>query len=74
MKYLLDANTCIRLLNADDEAVTHRYAVCRPADIVLCSVVKAELACGARRSARVEVFADSARNRKNHGQRATAMR
>jgi tRNA(fMet)-specific endonuclease VapC len=54
MKYLLDANTCIRLLNADDEAVTSRYAACQPADIVLCSVVKAELAYGARRSARVE--------------------
>jgi tRNA(fMet)-specific endonuclease VapC len=54
MKYLLDANTCIRLLNGDDEAVMRRYTDCQPADIVLCSVVKAELAYGARRSARVE--------------------
>ena len=54
MKYLLDANTCIRLLNAGDEGVTRRYTACQPADIVLCSVVKAELLYGARRSARVE--------------------
>ena len=54
MKYLLDANTCIRLLNGDDEAVMRCYTDCQPADIVLCSVVKAELAYGARRSARVE--------------------
>ena len=54
MKYLLDANTCIRLLNSDDEGVTRRYTACRPADLVLCSVVKAELLYGARRSARVE--------------------
>ena len=54
MKYLLDANTCIRLLNSGDEAVTRRYTACQPSDIVLCSVVKAELLYGARRSARVE--------------------
>ena len=54
MKYLLDANTCIRLLNSSDEEVTRRYTACQPADIVLCSVVNAELLYGARRSARVE--------------------
>ena len=54
MKYLLDANTCIRLLNSGDEGVTQRYKGCQPADVVLCSVVKAELLYGARRSARVE--------------------
>ena len=54
MKYLLDANTCIRLLNGGDEGVMKRYAACYPADVVLCSVVKAELLYGARRSARVE--------------------
>jgi tRNA(fMet)-specific endonuclease VapC len=54
MKYLLDANTCIRLLNAGDEGVTRRYTACQPTDVVLCSVVKAELLYGARRSARVE--------------------
>ena len=54
MTYLLDANTCIRLLNSSDEGVTRRYAACQPADIVLCSVVKAELLYGARRSGRIE--------------------
>jgi tRNA(fMet)-specific endonuclease VapC len=54
MKYLLDANTCIQLLNSGDEGVTRRCTACQPADIVLCSVVKAELLYGARRSARVE--------------------
>ena len=54
MKYVLDANTCIRLLNSDNESVTRRYSACQPSDIVLCSVVKAELLYGARRSARVE--------------------
>ena len=54
MKYLLDANTCIRLLNSGNDGVTRRYAACLPVDVVLCSVVKAELLYGARRSARVE--------------------
>jgi tRNA(fMet)-specific endonuclease VapC len=53
MKYLLDANTCIQLLNSGNEGVTRRFAACQPADVVLCSVVKAELLYGARRSARV---------------------
>ncbi|MFM9968392.1 MAG: type II toxin-antitoxin system VapC family toxin [Burkholderiales bacterium] len=55
MKYLLDANTCIRLLNASSEEVMRRYKACVPADIALCSVVRAELLYGARRSARVEL-------------------
>lgn len=54
MKYLLDANTCIRLLNQTNAGVTQRFMACEPADIVLCSVVRAELLYGARRSARVE--------------------
>ena len=55
MKYLLDANTCIRLLNGSDAGVTRRFKQCQPAELVLCSVVRAELLYGARRSARVEV-------------------
>ena len=55
MKFLLDANTCIRMLNGSDANVARRFAACAPADIVLCSVVKAELLYGARRSARVEL-------------------
>ncbi len=54
MKYLLDANTCIRILNSSDEEVMRRFTACQPADVVLCSVVKAELLYGARRSARVQ--------------------
>ena len=54
MKYSLDANTCIRLLNSADKAVLKRFAACLPADIVVCSIVRAELLYGARRSARVE--------------------
>ncbi len=55
MRYLLDSNTCIRLLNQDNAGVTERFRACLPADIALCSVVKAELLYGARRSARVEI-------------------
>jgi len=54
MKYLLDANTCISLLNSSDAELMRRYSARQPADLVLCSVVKAELLYGARRSARVE--------------------
>ena len=54
MKFLLDANTCISLLNSSDAELMRRYSARQPADLVLCSVVKAELLYGARRSARVE--------------------
>src|SRR5476649_894693 len=54
MKYLLDANTCIRILNGSDAGATRRFANCQPADLVLCSVVRAELLYDARRSARAE--------------------
>ena len=54
MKYLLDANTCIRLLNGSDAGVARRFRQCQPAEIVLCSVVRAELLYGARRGTRVE--------------------
>jgi len=53
-RYLLDSNTCIRLLNQDNAGVAERFRACQPTDIALCSVVKAELLYGARRSARVE--------------------
>ena len=54
MMFLLDANTCIRILNDSDAGVTGRFRQCQPADLVLCSVVRAELLYGARRSGRVE--------------------
>lgn len=50
--YLLDTNACIRLLNGRAPNVAHRMQRHRPADIALCSVVKAELIHGAYRSNR----------------------
>lgn len=52
MTYLLDTNACIRLLNGTSPALVARIADSDPAQIALCSVVKAELLFGARRSAR----------------------
>lgn len=55
MTYLLDTNTCIRLLNDDRNAsVPRRLAMLQPEAIRLCSVVKAELYYGAYRSSRRE--------------------
>jgi tRNA(fMet)-specific endonuclease VapC len=52
MIYLLDANSCIKLLNGRSENIRRRLESERPEDIVLCSVVKAELLFGAFKSAR----------------------
>jgi len=42
--YLLDTNTCIRLLNEDrNSAVSRRLAMIQSGDVTICSVVKAEL-------------------------------
>jgi tRNA(fMet)-specific endonuclease VapC len=46
----LDTNTCIRYLNGRSPQVKSRLQSLRPEDIVLCSVVKAELSYGAARS------------------------
>jgi tRNA(fMet)-specific endonuclease VapC len=54
MIYLLDTNVCIHLLNERHPAILQHFRQHSPADIALCSVVKAELLCGARRSQRVE--------------------
>lgn len=51
--YLLDTNACIRLLNKTSIPLVHRLQQYDPSEIRLCSVVKAELLYGARRSARV---------------------
>lgn len=50
MTYLLDTNTGIRYLNGRSPQVKARLQSLRPEDIVLCSVVKAELNYGAARS------------------------
>lgn len=51
MIYLLDTNTCIKYLNGKSENIRQRLEVSQPQDIVLCSVVKAELFYGAMKSA-----------------------
>lgn len=51
--YLLDTNACIRILNDSSASLAGRLRQHDPSDIRLCSVVKAELFYGARRSSRV---------------------
>lgn len=65
MTYLLDANTCIRYLNGTSESIRSRIEALNPGEIVLCSVVKAELVYGAMKSgnpdknlAKLRKFAD----------------
>lgn len=49
MIYLLDTNCCIRYLKGDPRVIL-RLSSLPPSDIVVCSVVKAELMYGAMRS------------------------
>jgi tRNA(fMet)-specific endonuclease VapC len=48
--YLLDTNTCIRHLNKRATPVSKRLRATPSQDIVICSIVKAELFYGAMRS------------------------
>ena len=50
MRFLLDTNVCIRYLNGRSEAIKRELLVRRREDIVMCSVVKAELCYGAFKS------------------------
>ena len=50
MSYLLDTNACIRYLNGQSENIKTRLEQLRPDEVVLCSVVKAELLYGAAKS------------------------
>lgn len=43
MRYLLDTNTCIRFLNGRAENIKKKLKMTLAEDIVICSVVKAEL-------------------------------
>ncbi len=52
MKYLLDTNACIRVLNNSSQSLVERLRGESPSEVFLCSVVKAELINGALRSAR----------------------
>lgn len=53
MKFLLDSNTCIQFLNDSHAGVRRQFFAHQPSDLVLCSIVKAELLYGAYRSTRV---------------------
>lgn len=50
---LLDTNICIAFLNGSDASVFERLKSLSPGEVALCSIVKAELLFGARKSARV---------------------
>ena len=50
MIYLLDTNACIVYLNREVSGVRRRLETLSPADVAVCSVVKAELFYGAMRS------------------------
>jgi tRNA(fMet)-specific endonuclease VapC len=52
--FLLDTNACIRILNGSSPSVAARLQGTNPSDVRLCSVVKAELLYGARKSVRVD--------------------
>ena len=51
--YLLDSDVCIHLLNERIPAIERNFRAHAPAEIALCSIVKAELLFGARHSQRV---------------------
>jgi len=51
MIYLLDTNTCIKYLNGTSESIRLTLKAKQPENIVLCSIVKAEL-YGALKSAK----------------------
>jgi len=50
--WLLDTNTCIRYLNERSPALRERVENSDPSDLVVCSVVRAELFYGAAKSNR----------------------
>lgn len=54
MSYLLDTNACIRVLNGSSHTLVERLKLHDPSEILISSVVRAELLFGARKSARVE--------------------
>lgn len=50
MRYLLDTNVCIRYLNGKSESISQQLGRLASEEIVLCSVVKAELLYGVQKS------------------------
>jgi tRNA(fMet)-specific endonuclease VapC len=61
MKYLLDTNTCIRHLNNRSPSITARFRAIDEREIVICSVVKAELYLGAMKSRTPEITMEKQR-------------
>jgi tRNA(fMet)-specific endonuclease VapC len=53
--YLLDTNVCIQLLNGRHRSLIDRFHSHTQQEVVLCSMVKAELLRGALRSQRVDL-------------------
>ncbi len=53
MRYLLDTNICIGLIHRGEQSLVDKLKAMHPRDFVLCSIVKAELRFGARKSQRV---------------------
>ncbi len=51
--FLLDTNICVPLINGSDRTLASKLLERSPADVVLCSVVVAELHFGVRNSDRV---------------------
>lgn len=52
--YLLDTNACIAALTGRSKKLVHRLRSVATTELAVCSVVKAELFFGARKSQRVE--------------------
>lgn len=46
IKYMLDTNICIYLMNEQPEAVIARFSQCRKGEVVISSITWAELSCG----------------------------
>ena len=53
MRYLLDTNVCIRILNGSPPGVIERLEGLDPADLATSAVVRAELVYGARKGLHV---------------------
>jgi len=53
VRWLLDTNACIHVLNGTSAPVIERFQAHSPLQLSLCAVVKAELLYGARKSRRV---------------------
>jgi tRNA(fMet)-specific endonuclease VapC len=55
VSFLLDTNTCIAWLNGTSKHVQRKMASSSAAEVGICSVVKAELIYGARKSTKMEL-------------------